>query len=409
MRVLFHMPAEWAQSITASGEPGAESMEFVSAVTTQGVLETVSSNHIDLILIAARPEYLKQEILGTCDLFGIAIVALTDSPEDERYSEDCGLAQHISRHSSWNDVLEMAGLRLEAGDEIQAPSELFLEGVIQDEPQPATADITRSALVISVWGPTGAPGRTTIAIATASELARQGHQVLLIDADSYGGTVSLQLGLGFDTSGLASACRLAHKDALTREALEGLMEVPPAQGQKFWVLTGISDPSRWPELSESRMTTLLALARDWFEVIVIDVGFNLETDEEISSDLFAPRRNAATLTALRDSDAIVAVCGADNISVARFMRMHRELRERFPAHPLHAVVNRAQSKTQANEVREVLGRFGGIKPVAQCGEVSTEFSSQIAQLTSVLIPEGNPERKPASAKRVGSVIRRFAR
>ena len=51
----------------------------------------------------------------------------------------------------------------------------------------------------------------------------------------------------------------------------------------------------------------LEACRDWVEYVVVDTGFSLESDEEISSDLFAPRRNAATLAALRVADRIVAV------------------------------------------------------------------------------------------------------
>ena len=44
----------------------------------------------------------------------------------------------------------------------------------------------RHGTVVAVWGPTGAPGRTTVAITLADELARLGHETLLVDADVYG-------------------------------------------------------------------------------------------------------------------------------------------------------------------------------------------------------------------------------
>ena len=41
--------------------------------------------------------------------------------------------------------------------------------------------------LVAVWGPTGAPGRTTVATYLACELAGLGVSTVLADADTYGG------------------------------------------------------------------------------------------------------------------------------------------------------------------------------------------------------------------------------
>lgn len=376
MRILLRLPDALALDIHERISSDSDSAVNVEQSTsTAHVLENISEFTPDLLVIAAHPDFLKPEILGACDLFGIRILALTDGGESVRYAGDLGLAQHIPQDASWSDMLAMVNLAKEPAPEGKSDQGTEPPGtLLQDAPMSMPIMTPVESKVIAVWGPTGAPGRTTVAIALANELARQGRSVLLVDADSYGGTISLQLGLGYDSSGLATACRIAHKDALTKEVLEGLAESTSVGASDLHVLTGISDSSRWPELSESRMTTVIALARDWFDVLVIDVGFNLETDEEISSDLFAPRRNAATLTALRDSDAIVAVCGADSVSLARFMRMIRELKERCAETPLTVVVNKATNSTHAKETQEVLGRFAGIEPVAVFPLLATKES-----------------------------------
>jgi Mrp family chromosome partitioning ATPase len=62
---------------------------------------------------------------------------------------------------------------------------------------------------VAVWGPTGAPGRTTVAVNLAAELALLGRHTLVVDADTYGGTIAQAVGLFDESPGLAAAARAA--------------------------------------------------------------------------------------------------------------------------------------------------------------------------------------------------------
>lgn len=71
--------------------------------------------------------------------------------------------------------------------------------------RPVTVDQpSRRGSVVAIWGPTGAPGRTTVAVTLGDELARLGYASLLVDADVYGGTVAAVLGLLDESPGLAA-------------------------------------------------------------------------------------------------------------------------------------------------------------------------------------------------------------
>ena len=74
---------------------------------------------------------------------------------------------------------------------------------------------------MAVWGPTGAPGRTTVAVTVAAELAASGVATLLADADVYGGVVAQVLGFLDEAPGLAAAARLANNGQLDVAALAG--------------------------------------------------------------------------------------------------------------------------------------------------------------------------------------------
>jgi hypothetical protein len=130
------------------------------------------------------------------------------------------------------------------------------------------------------------------------------------------------------------------------------------------VLTGIGRPSRWPELSADRVVATVRQCRSWVDYTVLDTGFSLENDEEISSDLFAPRRNAATISALREADQVVAVGSADPVGLSRFLRAHVDLVEMVEADRITVAMNKIRASAiglnPSGQVAQTLQRFGGI-------------------------------------------------
>jgi MinD-like ATPase involved in chromosome partitioning or flagellar assembly len=219
--------------------------------------------------------------------------------------------------------------------------------------------------VIAVWGPAGAPGRTTLAIGIAAELAALGRSVALADVDTHGAAVAPALGMLDEAPGFAAACRLAGSDALTHAELDRIAQRYESPLGGFRVLTGIGRPSRWPELSGGRVAATIQACRSWREFTVLDMASSLENDEELSSDLFAPRRNAATVTALREADVVIAVGAADPVGLSRFLRAHADLMEVTSTHDVIVVMNRIRASAVGmnphGQVTQTLSRFGGIE------------------------------------------------
>jgi MinD-like ATPase involved in chromosome partitioning or flagellar assembly len=219
--------------------------------------------------------------------------------------------------------------------------------------------------VVAVWGPTGAPGRTTVAVTVASELAALGVPVLLVDADVYGGAVAQALGLLDETPGLAAAARRANAGTLDVAALASLArQVVPS----LRVLTGIARAERWVELRPASVDTVLALARSLAAVTVVDCAFCLEQDEELAYDTAAPRRNGATLAVLEAADEVLAVGSADPVGLQRLVRGLAELREAAPGAAPRVVVNRvrrgAVPGSPDREIRAALARYAGVGDAA---------------------------------------------
>ncbi|MES2171320.1 MAG: regulator [Actinomycetota bacterium] len=335
---------------------------------------------IDVAIIAAQPRYLDRGLVQLADGRGVRLVALVEGEADRRYAAALGLYELQNADALFADIEASMARR---------------------DPQPAQAAppaAVKGGRVIALWGPAGSPGRTTMAIAVAAELAARGFSVVLADADTHGGAVAPALGLLDESPGFAAACRLAGAGALDLAELDRIAEMYSSPRGSFRVLTGIGRPDRWPELSADRVEATIAACRTWADFTVLDTGASLENDEEISSDLFAPHRNAATITALRNADQVVAVGSADPVGLSRFLRAHVDLLELVEPERLSVVMNRLRPSAIGSaphaQVLSTLERFGGIRAPVLVPYDLGSFDSAI--LTGRTIQDAAP-RSPARA------------
>lgn len=332
----------------------------------------------DALLIDARSALLDADLIERCDVAGVRIVALVASPADRARASSLGLHEVVAIDGPWSQVETVVG----------GPFALA-----------ATAP-ARDGSIVTVWGPGGAPGRSTVAITLAAELAALGARVVLADADTHGASVAPMLDLLDEAPGFAAACRLAGAGSLTTGELDRLAQTHPG-GAPFRVLTGIGRASRWPELTAERVEKTLAACRVWADVVLVDTAASLEADEELVSDLEVPRRNAATLTALAVADRVVAVGAAEPIGLSRFLRGHADLVEATAADRIDIVMNRLRASAvgtgAAAHVTRTLARFGGIREAILVPDDRPAFDA--ALLTGRTITDQAPRSPARSALR----------
>lgn len=162
--------------------------------------------------------------------------------------------------------------------------------------------------LVAVWGPTGSPGRTTIAAGLAEAWADGGTRTLLVDADTYAPAAALALGVVEPGGGLLRASRLAEAGGLTPQALASSAV---ALDDRWHFLAGVGRPDRWSQVRAP--DAVWPACRAAYGITVVDVGPGLAGDE----GALGPRRHAVAASVLADADVVVVVADASAQGAAR--------------------------------------------------------------------------------------------
>ena len=365
--VLTAVPgAPWEADLVAQLDRADHGVTVVRrCVDVAELLSTAASGTARAALVSTDLRRLDRDTIGRLTSAGVAAVGLVH-PGD-------AAAEHRLRQLGLHRIVPAdAGAEAVARAVVQAVAEALVAGDVSTG-DPATALPTLWPVlrppppppgrgrIVAVWGPTGAPGRTTVSIGLADETARLGVSTLLVDADVYGGTVAQMLGLLDESAGLAVGC---HAAAGGRLDLAGLAGLSRRLRPTLRVLTGPARADRWPELRPAAVLAVLEQARHLAAATVVDCGFCLEQDEELAYDTAAPRRNGATVAVLRAADTVVCVGSADPVGLRRLVRGLDELREAVPGVEPLVVVNRVRATVvpgqPRREIDAALRRWAGV-------------------------------------------------
>lgn len=331
------------------------------------LLSVASTGTARAVLLSADLRRLDRESVSRLGAARVAVVGLVDhgDAESERRLHQLGVVHVLAANAGpaaisaavVEAVAAVAGNGRPAYD-VGDPRAALPDLGAREPPAEPTAG---AGTVVAVWGPTGAPGRTTVAVGLADEAARLGVPTLLVDADVYGGTVGQVLGMLDESPGVAAAARQAGNGTLDVTALTRLAW---AVSPSLRVLTGITRADRWPELRPSSLNVVFDTARELVPFTVVDCGFCLEQDEEVSYDTVAPRRNAATVSILAGADVVLCVSGADPVALQRSVRALAELRDLLPDVVPRVVVNRTRRIVvpgdPRREIAAALDRFAKV-------------------------------------------------
>lgn len=364
MDVMLGVPPTDAERLSESatwhGHRVVARCDGADALTA--ALRTVAA---DAVLAAADEQHLTRRLVTACDTAGVRLVVVAATHAQVRHAAALGVLDVVRGAPEWTALEALPSAPETVGQAATAVPAAPVDSAVPHVP-------ARGRVVV-VWGPHGAPGRTALAVAIAAEAATLGISVALADADTHAASVAPSLGLLDEAPGFAAACRLAASGGLDAAEFDRIALTHRLPSSTFRVLTGLGRPGRWPELGHQRVTATLDAARDWVELLVVDVAAAFETDPDaagspdgsaLQAELAPPARDAATAAALAAADQVVLVGAADPVGLSRLLRAHAALLELRDPSSVTVVVNRLRASAiglnPAGQVRQTLERFGGI-------------------------------------------------
>jgi len=166
--------------------------------------------------------------------------------------------------------------------------------------------------VVTMWGPTGGPGRSTLAAALAGALAPD-IRVVLVDADRNRGALGSLLGVAGGGNVVSAAT------------------VPPPPGEPcrprdlhahragFALIRGVPGPAQEVALDPADLAALLARLRAHYDLVLVDVGAALPPRE--FGDVH--------LAALRAADLVLVIGALTHTGLSDLILQARVLAERL--------------------------------------------------------------------------------
>lgn len=383
---------------------GPRESEVVRRLTTPGLrvvrrcadvaelLGAASAGLGSVALVSAELPELDRTVIARLAQGGVATVVVAD-PGDAQRAAALG-ADVVRPASAPVEDLVAAVSALARGERAREEAPPPPPGPPEGG-SPGPPDPPAEGRLVVVWGPPGAPGRTTTAVNLAAELAALAAPVLLVDADTEAPSAAQVLGVLDDASGVAAAARRAAHGRLDADTLQRLsLEVEGG----LRILTGLTRADRWTELPAPALEVVWDRARQAHPWTVVDVGPTLDEDPDLY-DTLAPRRHQATASALAHADVIVVVGAAEPVGIRRLVMALTTLEEDVaPAAEVLVVVNRVRASAAGpapqRAVLEALARFAGTTdPVLVPDDRPAHDRAVLAGETLARVAPGSPARQ----------------
>jgi pilus assembly protein CpaE len=246
-------------------------------------------------------------------------------------------------------------------------------------PAPSSSAPTRRGRIVTVFSPKGGTGKTATSTNLAAAFAKfEGKRTLLLDLDLQFGDAAIMLGLEPDKTIYDLVVAPGELDS---EKLAGYTTRHPSG---LDILPAPVRPEDAELVTETKLSRLLEVARESYDVIVVDTS---------------PFFHGPMLATLDRTDELLLVCGLD-VPTLKNVRLALQTLEllAFPQNRIRIVLNRANSKVgmKRSEVESAL-------------DVKVRFEVPSDRAVPIAVNRGNPAVLAESGADYSKAIREMAK
>ena len=402
--------AEWESAALAGLNSAPNLIVLKRCVDVSDLMAAATTGQADVSVVSMEAPGLDIAAVDHLKRHRVSVVGVhSRTVEDGSPGHKIGIERQLSAGNIDGLVELISGIGREVEDD---PADFALDEVEYD------AAHVNMGRVIVCWGAYGSPGRTTVAIGLAAELAKRQVRTILLDADPWGGSIAQHLGVLDEVSGVLAASRLGASGDLAGR----FPSVQRGLSDHLSVITGIPRPDRWQEVRAGSIEHMCEIGRRTSHMVV-DTGFSIEDDNPLDMGS-RPTRNSMTLGALGCADEIVVVGSADPVGLTRLARGLIDLSDATADVPVRVVINRMRPSLgwSEREISDMVEGFARVTSIhflpddrASVDEALVAgttwpdgpLSRSLATLTDALAPESVPmTRRRRLRKRTAGTARR---
>jgi pilus assembly protein CpaE len=334
----------------------------VAATESAGIL---TGGHLEVILHGTRSSTLPRDEIAT-------IREHTRTPIILLASGEASVLLEEALDSDVSDVLLLPQMTENVVFAIRKAGRSSLR------PAPSAAP-TRRGRIVTVFSPKGGTGKTVTSTNLAAAFAKfEGKRTLLLDLDLQFGDAAIMLGLEPEKTIYDLVVAPGELDS---EKLAGYTTRHPSG---LDILPAPVRPEDAELVTETKLSRLLEVARESYDVIVVDTS---------------PFFHGPMLATLDRTDELLLVCGLD-VPTLKNVRLALQTLEllAFPQNRIRVVLNRANSKVGMKR-SEVEGAL----------EVKVRFEVPSDRAVPIAVNRGNPAVLAESGADFSKAIREMAK
>ena len=341
------------QFLSALNHPMSGIQVFRRCVDGVDVRASAQVHKVDAVLVSDDTLRIDAQLVAELQSLNVRVIALSS---DQTYWATLGVHECI--------IVDVRKVSDSIGQ---------LVDVLHNNYEKNNDEVQSNGQLVAVASFGGGVGRSLIARELSFSFSQKAHRTVLVEADTYGPSLSQYFQLPLEGFHFLDLCRGSNKHIDGNDQESMFSDSVIQFSEQLYLVPGIPRTSLWVDLRLDALRRTFANLRNDFDFTVVDAGPVLESDFGASIDAGLPHRQAATLVTVEQAGTLIFCVRSDTASVTRFIKHYLELSDMFAHADVQVVLSDVFGSRNLNDYLDSLHRYAGIANVFGVGNVGSEL------------------------------------